>query len=176
VALLLPSEVEALDLVDRAPRLRIEVKGDRDPLDAEKAETPGSGGRRGSGISWLEVSWRLLDGDRELPVDLPALGKAFAEDPEGWVELEDGTVLGLKHPAVRSLVELAGAPGEGEARGEDLRVPIVRVGELIEEVPGREVEFRGRARAFIERLSPGAPLEEGTLEPRVEVTLRPYQR
>jgi superfamily II DNA or RNA helicase len=176
VQVLLPSQVEALDLVHRAPRLRLEVKGEGDAPGAEGAEIPASGGRRGSGIAWLEVSWRLLDGERELPLDLPALGKALAEDPGGTVVLEDGTVLGLDHASVRSLLELAGPPGEGGAREERLRVPIARIGELMEEVPAREVAFRGRARALIDGLRPGARLEEEALEPRVEATLRPYQK
>lgn len=205
VTLELPAKLEALNLVARPPILRIQVsagegwKGSEggeewqgEPLPAGTAGAfaggPGGGGgtkgERGarwskSGISWLEVTGTLTDGERELAIDCSVLDKAFKENPESLVQLPDGTVLSLKHPSIRSLLELSSASGasartsEGKAR---FRLPLARIGDLMDEEPEREVEFDPGARALVEGLRSDPGLEPVDLKPAIESVLRPYQR
>jgi len=191
VQLLLPSELEAFDLVDRPPVLRLRVHG----VDAGSGAGGGgaaadSSGRRagsggGSGIAWLDVGFGLYDGSRELPLALDDLRDAAAahrESPDGagLVELGDGSVIRLEHAAVRSLVDLAdeaerrGAPvSEGETA---LRLPLFLVGDLTHEEEGREVTFDPETRAGVEAFVAGAEVELPVLRADVEELLRPYQK
>src|SRR5262249_6688325 len=107
VKLELPAKLEALNLVDRAPTLHLQViagegwEGDAVPPGlvettggARQKSGEGEGGAARwakSGISWLEATGTLTDGERQLAFDFSALGKAFEGDPEGLVQLADGT-------------------------------------------------------------------------------------
>ena len=188
VAVALPPSLEALDLVGRAPTLRLEVMegsglgatgaASPGPGGIAGSDSPGKGATRGSGIPWLEVGFRLVDGDRELAIRLPDLEKARAAGEGGALQLEDGTVLGLDHDSVKSLLEIAAAsraagssPGEGR-----LRLPLPWIGELSAEVPGREVEFQGSVHELAERLRSGREVAPPPLEERLDPILREYQK
>jgi superfamily II DNA or RNA helicase len=197
VKLELPGKLEALNFAERAPTLRFQVswgEGGEEPLPADgQAEAPFSGNAGGgagvapftpgsrrakSGISWLEVTCGLMDGEREVAVDLHALRKAFQENPEGLTQLGDGTVLSLKHASVRSLLEVSSpvaiaASVQGKTR---VRLPLAYIGEFMEEEPGRVVELDPKIRAFVDGLRQDAALEPPALEPAVADVLRPYQK
>lgn len=175
VSLELPTKLETLDLVDRVPMLRLTVnEGGGGP-----ASTPTGGGPQRSGIPWLDVSFQLLDGDRELPVDLAALKEAAGENSDGLLQLDDGTVLGMQHAPVRTLMDLTGAggiPGASATAEGHLRVPLPFVGELMEEQPGREVDFALGVRALIDGLRGDLAPDPRELQSEFQEILRPYQR
>jgi superfamily II DNA or RNA helicase len=191
VKILLPPALEALNLVEREPVLRLEVGGGlpeeaaladgKGPAGAESA-APAAGSEagpvasRGSGIRWLEVSYHLLTGDKELVIDLEALKEARREKPDGVIQLEDGTVLALSSRPVVSLLDLASLAGAGGETGSRLRMPLTAIGELLDESAGRQVEFRGAAERLAAGLR-GGPLPQGlALKPAVDGILRPYQK
>jgi len=178
VTLELPTKLETLDLVDRPPILRLAVsEGSGGPAPAPTGS--GGVGQHRSGIPWLDVSFQLLDGDRKLPVALAALKEAAEENSDGLLQLDDGTVLGMRHAPVRALIELTAAgsiPGASATADGRLRVPLPFIGELIEEQPGREVEFALGVQTLIDGLRGDTAAEPGGLQPEFEELLRPYQR
>jgi superfamily II DNA or RNA helicase len=190
VRLALPAELEAFDAVERPPLLELAVEGGgwsegsgRAPgaPAGEAAALPRGGEeagrpRRGSGIDWFEVSFRLTAGGRELPGDLTELRGALERDPAGLLELEDGTVLSLAHEAVRELADLADSASGAAAGASRLRLPLAAAGELLEERPEREVTFDAGLRPFVESLTRWDSLPLPPLRDDIENLLRPYQR
>ena len=173
----LPRSLDALNLVDRSPILRLSVgAGGAAPV----ARKPGV---KSSGIPWLEVSAVLEDGGRELPLDLAQLASLRSGDAQGLTQLADGTVLALAHASVRSLLDLA-AQGEalddrGAAGGRghrSFRLPLALVGELLTEEPSRQVEFDLRVASLVEGLRGGTSPESHPLAAEADAVLRPYQR
>ncbi|MGQ9589343.1 MAG: DEAD/DEAH box helicase [Planctomycetota bacterium] len=175
----LPRSLEAANLVERAPALDVVVCAGPEG-GAPAGEAPPTAWPR-TGIAWLEVSPVLRDGERILPVDLGALRLAVERDPEGVLELEDGTALGLAHPAVRTLAELAksgspaGGPGREASGVPALRMDVPAIARFLGGLPGASVQFEGSARSLAEDLS-GAASEEVDLDPAADAVLRPYQR
>ncbi len=191
----LPGRLDALNLVDRAPVLRVRVGTGGGALGAAAGGAPaGEGGaagegpaaaggaltrRRGSGIAWLDVAASLEDGGRELPIDLETLRESFRKDPQGLVQLSDGTILGLRHGPVRSLLDLCAVADILDAKakgGARCRMPVHGIGELLEKEPGREVEFDIALRTLVEGLRGGTAPEPRELAPAAASLLRPYQK
>lgn len=190
VAFELPSRLEALDLVERAPLLRLKADwhGGANGRPGEARAPGGRGPREGdetlprtsaSGISWFEVSWELCDGERRLPVDLDAVRRAVEEDPEGLLQLDDGSVLGLQHDPVRSLLELSSTPGARATSGpggSSIELPLAVVGELFEPQPGLQVEFQQGIRSLVDSLRGGETLPVSQLREDLNGILRGYQK
>ena len=176
----LPQKLEALNLSERSPVLKVKVSGGG---VAAAGEGAGKGiARHGSGIAWLEVTASLVDGSRELPIDLSAIEESLKASPRSVLQLEDGSVLGLAHDSVRKLVELGelaeacGSPrGEGDAERGRFQLPLSMAGEFLAEQPSREVEFGLEIQSLIDGLRGGARLEPQELVPGLGDRLRPYQ-
>ena len=204
VEFVLPGKLSTFDLVERGPTLRLniaapgdfraEIGSDGSPVAATGRAAPG-GPQGSSGIAWLEASFALADGDRCLDVDLDHLRKALAEDPEGLLQLDDGTVLGLAHETVRTLAELAetasGAPGAADGSAPSstacpgaaspglwgsLRLPLAAVSELLDERAGLEVEFEEGIRPLVQILKRDDSLPAPALRDSIAEILRPYQK
>jgi superfamily II DNA or RNA helicase len=178
----LPSRLRALDLVDRPPLLRLSVRpgagwrsrgGAGDGPSDEK--TGAAGGGRYS-VDWFEVDFQLLDDGRELAVDLPALCKAAVENPGGVLQLDDGTVLGLGHDSVATLFDLARRGDAASVKGASLSVGLPSLAELIDDVPGRELEFDRELLELSSALRSGEGLPVPALGGHFDEVLRPYQK
>ncbi len=179
----LPGELVKFDLVERAPSLRLHIGGsgkgsvageDRVPEDQGVAPVSQAfhGGGGGSGISWFETTYELADGDRTLDVNLDRLRAAIDDDPGGLLQLDDGTVLSLKHDSIRTLADLAkSAAPEAD---ETLRLSLAEVSELLDEPPG-PLEFEAGIRGLLESLERNATLPPPELRDGLAEILRGYQ-
>jgi superfamily II DNA or RNA helicase len=177
VELHLPRSLDRLQLAKHPPLLELSVRAADGAAGGVGSRAAAPAGRpAGFKIDWFEVRFRLLDGERELPVDLRSLLDVRAARPRGLHQLEDGTVLDLDADAIATLCRLAGAAGGPIDAGVGLRLTLAAVSELLGESPSRRVAFEGRALELAESLqaAPGAP--EPDLEPRLREFLRPYQR
>lgn len=188
VELVLPSELTTLDLVARAPRLRVDVSGapgwaarhrsgggggDRTD-DGEGSDSGGSKGRTYS-IDWFEANVSLYDGDRELPVDLGEICRAAMNDPEGVLQLEDGSVLGLSHDCIDTITKLVRRHRSGEDEQKSLKLSLPGVAELVADDNEADLFFEDELRDFAAALRGGEGLEVPPLTDRLEEMLRPYQ-
>ncbi|HLU46627.1 MAG TPA: DEAD/DEAH box helicase, partial [Planctomycetota bacterium] len=186
VELRLPESLDAFDWVERAPMLHLSVRGLERGFASGGAgtEAPGADEQRegafrrpGGGVPWFEVSFTLVDGERELEVDLSRLREAMRDDPDGLCELGDGTVLWLGHDALKELGDLAARASidERDDGGRAMRLPLGAVSELLDESPAREVSWGEGIRGLVATLENDAALEVPHLDPRVRDLLRPYQ-
>ncbi|MEM7234500.1 MAG: DEAD/DEAH box helicase, partial [Planctomycetota bacterium] len=186
VAVTLPDELESLDLTEREPTLELEI---RTPEGLRLGTAAGEGGEGSgggdeaffiagaSGVSWLEASFTLSDGDRQLNVDANELRRASVASRDGLIELPDGTVLNMEHDTVRRLVELAEAsssrPG---SRPDVLEISLASVSELLEVAPGRRVQFDEGLRGLVRSLQTSDEIEAPELRKSLDETLREYQK
>jgi superfamily II DNA or RNA helicase len=188
VDLVLPTSLEAYDWVDEPPVLELEIfEGEgqttRPTGGVVEVGKGGEGGgraspvRRGSGMGWFEAGFAFRSGDRVVDVDLERLRTRLRDDPDGLVELGDGTVLSPKHESVRRLLELADSGGTGaRSRSGRLDLSLATVAELLEPAPGCRVGFAAGISDLIRSLKQGGPSERVELDPAIDTTLRPYQK
>jgi len=186
-------ELSAFSLVGRRPTLQLRAtsvspSGGPGTGSSRRGAEPGARAapgtlRTGSGIAWLEVSFELRDGERILPIDLGALWAARARNPGGTHQLVDGTVLSLRDPNIESLIDLASAAGIGSASSArtgsppgSFRVPLGRLGDLLDETPGRSTVFEGQIRSLADCLRGGPAPEPVPLDSARAGILRPYQK
>jgi superfamily II DNA or RNA helicase len=201
VSLKLPASIETLDAVHNVPSLSLRVRpaADVHGIASFAAATGGRGETRGhgesagapqgdfgggtggararSGIDWFEVDASLSVAGREIPIDLRLLEEAARRDPRGSVVLADGTVLGLEHESVRTVLALRSQSAAAQAGGaSSFRAPLRVVGELIEERPGRRVDFDAALGALVQSLRAGAEAPAAIADERLDALLRPYQK
>jgi superfamily II DNA or RNA helicase len=169
VSFVLPAQLDALNCVERAPLLRVKVGTG----GGQGAPAGGVAPGKGSGIAWLDVTLTLADGDRALPIDFAALREERAAGSD-LAQLKDGTVLSLRHDAVRSALELCEAAGGAPGAGGRLRLPLHGIGDLLEAAPGREVEFGMEVHDLVRGLR-GEEVAAPDLLPGTAALLRPYQ-
>lgn len=171
----LPEDLQQFDLVRRAPQLKIFVSSGED----EEGDADACG-------SFL-VNFRLFDGDRPVPVPLEGLtqrfeGKKFAaRGRRSVLRLDDGTVLGLDHPAVRELAEVlfnTQNAGDTEESGEGatVRVAATSIGTFLDTPDDVDVELAPEIESLVLRVRGKEQMEgSSALIDRIRDTLRAYQ-
>ena len=183
----LPAKLRKLDLVERAPRLELDVGGAAAWGAKGAAFGEGEGGEgasagKGAGAfatDWFGVDFSLTIDGRRLDVDLPELCRAQLESPGGLHQLADGTVLSLAHDSVRALTDLALRSRETLASSrpaEKLQIGLSSLAELSEESPEREVTFRTEVRTLMAGLRGEGDGDAPALTEVFVELLRPYQR
>ena len=186
VEIVLPGELTQFDLVKRPPQLVLRVGseglGGGGGVTGEAAGAGSEARPQGSGMAWFQVDYELVEGGRTVAIDLPELVSANQEFRQGsaatpLVELDDGSVLDLRHDAVADLIELADAAraAGGGPRGEGgLRLPLALAGELAAVGTTWSLEVAPQVRSFLDGLDGG--IETSPLGAETEELLRPYQR
>lgn len=171
VNVLLPEELQAYDLVQHSPQLRLAVAVGSEPVTgASGAGSPGT----------FTVQFELTAAGRSLSVDSSALLESFEQRGRsgGVLRLADDTILGLDHPAVRELAELL-LIARAESQEEDsqqLTLPATTVGRFLETDADIDVQFDSGVTSFATQLRGGSPTAEQILTPAIDERLRSYQR